>query len=240
MADGLKKASEVTPAIKQDGGKLNAHGERMLSLAAALLLVACLFLAWRAYFYQEEGDPVASAMLAFERQNSLIVFSSRFEVVAESIDTRSFAGVDLLETRQATIIPASVDYRIDFSGIDEEAFAWDAEAETLTVTLPPLQTSRPNLDEAKARVFTEGVWVTRQAAQDLAANNSEQAERRALAFAKNPEILALARTAAREAVRQNLAIPLQVAGFENASVDVRFGDEPTDLPEAGVETELIR
>jgi len=62
----------------------------------------------------------------------------------------------------------------------------------------------------------------------LARNNSQQAERKASAFAKNPEILALARQAARQAVRQNLTIPLQVAGYDDVTVDVRFEDEGAD------------
>ena len=194
---------------------------------AALLAAAVVFLTWRAFFYAEEGDPVGSAMLAFEKQNALTVFSSRFEVVAESEDTRGVLGVPVLRSRQATIIPASVEYRLDLSGMDRGDFAWNPETEILTVTLPQLRTSRPNLDEARARTFTEGAWVTRDASADLARNNSEQAERRASAFAKNPEILSLARQAARDAVRQNLAIPLQIAGYDRATVDVRFDDEPT-------------
>ena len=233
MADDLKDRltaqveSAAMPPVAPDKGVLSSRGEALLALVAAALLVAALALGWRAFFHQVEGDPVASAMLAFEKQNSLVVFSSRFEVVAESVNTRSVAGVnlDLLETRQAAIIPASVEYRLDLSEMSAGAFDWDAEAEVLSVTLPQIQTSRPNLDEAKARIFTEGVWVSRDAARDLAANNSEQAERRASEFAKNPEVLALARTAAKEAIRQNLAVPLQVAGYENAQIDVRFAGE---------------
>jgi hypothetical protein len=189
------------------------------------LLALTAFLTWRAYFHEEEGDPVGSAMLAFEKQNALTVFSSRFEIVAESEDERSVLGVPVLRSRQATIVPASVEYRLDLSGMDRGDFAWDEEAQVLTVALPSLQTTRPNLDEARARTFTEGVWVTRDASIDLARNNSEQAERRASAFAKNPQILAMARAAAAAAVRQNLTIPLQMAGYENASVRVRFENE---------------
>lgn len=194
-------------------------------LLVIFLLAAVAWLGWRAFFYNEEGDPVASAMLAFEKQNSLQVFSSRFEVVAESTDNRGLLGIDLLKSRQATIIPATVGYRLDLSSMDRDAFAWDAAGETLTVVLPPLRISRPNLDEAQARVFTEGNWVTANAQRDLSRNNSLQAERRAAVFAKNPEVLALARNAAKDAIRQNLAIPLQVAGFENAKVSVRFEGE---------------
>jgi len=211
--------------------------ERPLALVQAVpwmiviaLLALAAWLGWRAFFYQEEGDPVGSAMLAFEKQNSLIVFSSRFEVVAESEDTRGVLGVPVLRSRQAMIIPATVEYRVDLSQVDRERMEWDAEAQRLTVHLPPLRTSRPNLDEARARVFQGGVFITRDASRDLSRNNSEQAERKAGEFARNPEVLALARTAAREAVRQNLAIPLQVAGYERASVRVTFDGE--DAPPA--------
>jgi len=191
-------------------------------LIVIVLLAATVWLMWRAFIYREEGDPVGSAMLAFEKQNSLTVFSSRFEVVAESEDARGVLGVDLLKSRQAAIIPATVEYRLDLSHMDRDRFAWDTDSETLTVVLPTLRISRPNLDEAHQKVFTEGSWVTRDASSDLARNNSLQAERKAAEFAKNPEVLKLARSAAAEAVRQNLTIPLQVAGYKDAKVVVRF------------------
>ncbi|WP_421990145.1 DUF4230 domain-containing protein [Qipengyuania sp.] len=194
-------------------------------LIVVVLLAAVAWLGWRAFFYQEEGDPVGSAMLAFEKQNSLTVFSSRFEVVAESVDRRGVLNLDLLESRQAAIIPATVEYRLDLSSMDRDRFAWDEEGEELTVTLPPLRISRPNLDEAAQKTFTEGTYVSRDASADLARNNSQQAERKAAEFAKNPQVLALARQAAKEAVRQNLAIPLQVAGYGDVTVDVRFDGE---------------
>ncbi len=194
-------------------------------LLVILLIAAVAWLGWRAFFYQEEGDPVGSAMLAFEKQNSLNVFSSRFEVVAESTDSRGVLGLDLLKSRQASIIPATVEYRLDLGSMDRDRFVWDDATDTLSVTLPPLRISKPNLDEAQQRVFTDGNWVTRQASQDLSRNNSLQAERKAAEFAKNPQVLSMARQAAKEAVRQNLAIPLQVAGYGDVTVNVRFDGE---------------
>lgn len=191
-----------------------------------VLLAAVAWLGWRAFFYEEEGDPVGSAMLAFQKQNSLTVFSSRFEVVAESEDRRGVLGVELLKSRQAAIIPATVEYRLDLSTMDRDRFEWDADKERLDVVLPSLRISRPNLDEAQQKVFTEGNWVTRDATSDLARNNSLQAERKAASFAKNPQVLSMAKQAAKEAVRQNLAIPLQIAGYEDVKVEVRFDGEP--------------
>ena len=231
MANDLKTRdargtdSDILPGTRREQNLAKVLAVPWLIVIA--LLAAVAFLTYRAFFYQEEGDPVGSAMLAFEKQNSLTVFSSRFEVVAESEDTRGVMGVPVLRSRQATIVPASVEYRLDLSGMERGDFVWDEAGDRLTVTLPQIQTSRPNIDEGAARVFTEGAYITRDAAQDLARNNSQQAERKASAFAKNPEILALARQAAREAVRQNLTIPLQVAGYGDVSVDVRFEGENT-------------
>lgn len=229
MANDLKtrdaRSTDIRPGVTREQNLARVQAVPWLIVIA--LLAAVALLTYRAFFYQEEGDPVGSAMLAFEKQNSLTVFSSRFEVVAESEDTRGVMGVPVLRSRQATIVPASVEYRLDLSGMERGDFVWDEAGDRLTVTLPQLQTSRPNIDEGAARVFTEGAYITRDAAQDLARNNSQQAERKASAFAKNPEILALARQAAREAVRQNLTIPLQVAGYGDVSVDVRFEGENT-------------
>ncbi|MBM0170520.1 DUF4230 domain-containing protein [Altererythrobacter sp. C41] len=219
---------------RRDGEALGpeVRRERPLALVQAVpwmivivLLALAAWLGWRAFVYQEEGDPVGSAMLAFEKQNSLTVFSSRFEVVAESEDTRGVLGVPVLRSRQAMILPATVEYRVDLSQVGRERIDWNAETQQLTVRLPQLQTTRPNLDEAQARVFQDGVFITRDASRDLSQNNSRQAERKASAFAKNPEVLALARTAAKEAVRQNLAIPLQIAGYDRATVQVIFDGE---------------
>lgn len=225
MANPLKPKhrEDVEPEVRRERPLALVQAVPWMIVIVLLALVA--WLGWRAFFHQEEGDPVASAMLAFEKQNSLTVFSSRFEVVAESEDTRGVLGVPVLRSRQAMIIPATVEYRVDLSQIGRDEMDWNPEMQQLTVHLPPLRTTRPNLDEAEARVFQDGVFITRDASRDLSRNNSEQAERKAIAFAKNPEVLALARTAAKEAVRQNLAIPLQVAGYDDATVRVTFEEE---------------
>ena len=229
MADHLTRTAEHT-AVEPHRDRSNASLARVQAvpwLIVIALLAATAWLSWRAFFYEEEGDIVGSAMLAFERQNSLNVFSSRFEVVAESVSTPSLGPleIDALQSRQAMIVPATVDYRLDLSQMTREDFAWDPEAETLAVTLPPLRISRPNVDEARARLFTDGVYVSRDASASLSASNSRIAERKAAEFAKNQQILDMARAAAKDAIRQNLTIPLQVAGYGDVSVTVRFANE---------------
>lgn len=225
MAEELKESerTEVLPPVRRQTPLARVQAAPWLIVI--VLLAATAWLTWRAFFYNPSADPVGSAMLAFQKQNSLTVFSSRFEVVAESTNAQGVLGVDLLKSRQAAIIPALVEYRLDLASMDRDRLQWDADTQTLAVTLPELRVSRPNLDEAQARTFTEGSFVTGAAAQALSKNNSLQAERKAGTFARNPEVMALARQAAKDAVRQNLAIPLQVAGFENAKVTVRFDGE---------------
>lgn len=226
MAEQLNRTdtASLQPELHRDRPLARIQAVPWLVVIVLLALVA--WLGWKAFFERGEGDPVASAMLAFEKQNSLNVFASRFEVVAESEDRRGLLGVDLLRSRQATIIPATVTYRLDLAQMDRDRFQWNEETSTLDVVLPPLRISRPNLDEAQARVFTEGNWVTADAQRDLSRNNSLQAEKRAVTFAQNPQVLALARQAARDAIRQNLAIPLEVAGYGEVTVNVRFDGEP--------------
>lgn len=215
------RTAEAPPPLPHAGKSL-ARIQAVPWLLAIVLFAAVVWLAWRAFLYRPDADPVASSLLAFQKQNSLIVFSSRFEVVAESDDARLLG---LLKSKQAAVIPASVTYRVDLSAMDRDRFTWNASAKTLDVVLPPLKVSKPNLDEANMRLFTEGSWVTAGAQRDLSRNNSQQAERKAAAFAQNPEIIALARQAAREAIRQNLAVPLDAAGYRNAIVNVRFDGE---------------
>jgi hypothetical protein len=107
---------------------------------------------------------------------------------------------------------------------------WDEASKTLAVLLPPLKVTRPNLDEARAQYLREGVFITRDAQDKLNRNTTLLAEQQATTQAANPVLMNLARSAARDAIRQNLAIPLQVAGYGDVKVNVRFDGEPAPPP----------
>ena len=179
-------AAFVIVALALDFFALNRQGAHKVTMKEAGLwslvwfAVSFAFVGWLWWHLGgAEGDPVASAMLAFEKQNSLNVFSSRFEVVAESTDERGPLGLPILKSRQAMIVPATVTYQVNLASVGKDRMKWDDGSDTLSVQLPPLQTSIPNLDEKNARLFTDGNFVTGGAAQDLARNNSAQAERKA-------------------------------------------------------------
>jgi hypothetical protein len=181
---------------------------------------------WQAYGPADHGDPIATSLTAFDKANRLTVFSAQLAPVVSADDERGFG---LLKSRQVAVIPARVDYTLDLTKLDAARFRWDAEGKTLAVTLPPLQLSKPNLDEARAQYLREGIWITGPAQARLTRDNTLLAERQAAEQAANPVLLDLARSAAKQAVAQNLSVPLKVAGYSDVKVTVRFDGEP-NLP----------
>jgi hypothetical protein len=194
-----------------------------------LLFIAMLalsaWLAWRAFGPEDYGDPLATSLVAFEKQNRLTVFSAQLSPVVSSEDSRLFGA---LKTRQVAVIPARVDYTLDLSAMDRSRLNWDEASNTLDVQLPSLTVGRPNLDEGRAQYLREGLLFTRGAQDELTRNNTRLAEQQAQQQAANPVLMGLARSAAKDAIRQNLAIPLEVAGFGEVTVNVRFDGE--DVP----------
>lgn len=206
------------------GGLTDAPAARAPWLAFAAALALAGWLGWKAYGPEEPGDPLATSLVALEKQNRLTVFSAQLSPVVAADDERLLG---MLKSRQIAVIPARIDYAVDFSKLERERLAWDKAAQRLTITLPPVEPGRPNLDEARAQYLREGVWITTAAQAQLTRANTRLAERQAAEQARSPVLLGLARDAARNAVRQNLTIPLQIAGYDRVSVEVRFDGEPT-------------
>ena len=185
---------------------------------AGLLLVA-----W-ALWPAAKGDVLSAALSSFEKQNRLTVFSAQLSPVVAA-DDESLMG--MLKVRQIAVIPARVDYSVDLSGVTRDRLSWDAKTRRLDVRLPPVMPGTPNLDEARAQYLREGVWISRNTQDKLTRENTQIAARQASVEAANPVLLGLAREAARDAIRQNLAIPLSVAGQGEVTVVVRFDGEST-------------
>ncbi|UIP06655.1 DUF4230 domain-containing protein [Erythrobacter sp. SDW2] len=212
----------ASPPAKTDNARSLARTQALPWLLVILLLAAVAWLAWKAFGPDELGDPVATSLVAFEEQNALTVFSAEFAPVVASNDSRFFGTI---KTRQVAVIPTRVSYTLDLSKVDRSRLAWNEAEETLTVQLPPIQIGQPNLDEARAQYLREGIWITREAQDKLTRDNTLLAEREARKSAANPALVRLARDAARQAVTQNLSIPLQVAGYGDVNVVVRFDGE---------------
>lgn len=215
----------LTPPPAMATGAAPARGRSamlpwMLFVVAAALAVWIGWLHWRP---QAVGDPLATSLVAFDKQDRLTVFSAELAPVVASDDSRLFG---LVTSRQVAVIPARVDYALDLGKVGRDRMSWNAATKTLTVRLPGLEVTRPNLDEARAQYLREGVWITRAAQDKLTRNNTLLAERLAVEQAANPVLMGLARGAAKDAIRQNLSIPLQVAGFGDVKLAVSIDGEP--------------
>lgn len=170
----------------------------------------------------ERADPLALALAAFEKQPRLTVFSAQ---VSPAVAGEESGFLGLTKSRQIAVIPARVDYALDLSAMDRKRLSWDGEAQRLDVRLPPLQVTSPNLDEGRAQYLRGGTWFNRRAEDKLTSANARLAEHQARQQAANPALLDMAKAAARDTVRQNLAIPLEVAGYGKVAVTVRFDGE---------------
>ena len=199
------------------------NAARASALPWLLFLLTLAALAWFLFLKPAKlGDPLATSLVAFQKQNRLTVFSAELAPVVASDDSRYFG---LVKSKQIAVIPARIDYTLDLSAMNRDRLTWNDAAKTLDVQLPALTLSRPNLDEARAQYLREGVFITREAQDKLNRNTTLLAEQQATKAAANPVLMGIARSAAKDAIRQNLAIPLQVAGYGDVTVRVRFDGE---------------
>lgn len=212
------------PPAKMPGAARTAALPWLLFIVTLAIAAYAL---WRAFGPQDNGDPLATSLVAFEKQNRLTVFSAQLAPVVSSDDSRFFG---VLQSKQIAVIPARVDYTLDLSSMDRDRLTWNEEADRLDVLLPPLTVGKPNLDEARAQYLREGVLITRDAQDKLTRENTRTAEQLAQQQAGNPVLMQLARSAAKDAIRQNLAIPLEVAGFGDVTVNPRFEGESLPAP----------
>ena len=215
-------ADSLRPSPEPAGKRSLARVQAVPWLLFIIMLAVSAWLAWRAFGPEDHGDPLSTSLVAFEKQNRLTVFSAQLSPVVSSEDSRFFGTV---RSRQIAVIPARVDYTLDLSLMGPNRLSWNEETETLDVQLPPLSVGRPNLDEGRAQYLREGIWISRDAQDSLTRDNTRLAEQQAMEQAASPVLTGLARSAAKDAIRQNLAIPLQVAGYGDVTVNVRFDGE---------------
>jgi len=147
-SDRLKpKDSPSVPAARVSG--------HLVALPWILLLCASAFAAWLSWQMWKpapKGDPVATSLVAFDKQDRLTVFSAELVPVVASDDSRLFG---LVTSHQVAVIPARVDYAIDLGKVGRDRMHWDLASRTLTVRLPALEVTRPNLDEGRAQYLRE-------------------------------------------------------------------------------------
>lgn len=213
---------DASPSTPHADNRPLARTQWLPWLLFIVVLALAAWFAYRAFWPKTLGDPVGTTIVAFEKQNRLTVFTAQLAPVVAAEDSRLLG---LVKSRQVAVIPSRVDYTLDLSKMDRNRLIWNGETRTMNVLLPALTVGKPNLDEARAQYLREGIWISREAQDSLSRANTRLAEQQATQQASNPVLMNLARSAAKDAIRQNLAIPLQVAGFGDVTVNARFDGE---------------
>ncbi len=213
---------------------IRAAPNRGLIVALLLALTALAGL----YFYQREQQRqeeyqtslgLARVLSAtFEKQAKLNVGEVKGGLDITTVDPGQFK---FLRSSQKVTLPYSVSYQLDVSALDSGDYRWDAERRVLRVTIPDVVPTMPNIDETRRRTLaTSGVFVTREAFDNLNRRAAVLATRTANAEAKKPVHLNAARANARTAVAKLLETPLEVAGLGDVRVEIAF---PFDGARAG-------
>jgi uncharacterized protein DUF4230 len=168
-----------------------------------------------------DAEAIAAAtLLSLRDEGRLTPFIGRFVAVVSASETR--LG---LTARKTLILPGSVRYGIDLGRLRRRDLAWDPATRTLTVTLPPLEISGPEIDLNHVQEYSEGgiVMALTDAERTLDQANSRSAQDELMRQARERTPTSLARNAAMRAVARSFAMPLRTAGID-ASVAVRFLD----------------
>jgi hypothetical protein len=166
-----------------------------------------------------------AALLSIREQGRLTSFDARYVAVVTASQTS--LG---FEARKTLILPARVRYSIDLQRLRRENLSWDAATRTLSISLPPLEISGPQIDLEQAREYSEGgvLMALTGGEADLDEENRRRAHEELLRQARAPVPMGAAREAAMRIVARGFAVPLRAAGVP-ASVSVRFtapsGDE---------------
>lgn len=190
---------------------------------AALLLGALAGFLLRPESVEVQADPEAIAnvaLLSIRDQGRLTPFIGRFVAVVTASESRF--GLD---ARKTLIMPGTVRYSVDLARLRRQSLAWDQPTNTLSVTLPPLEISGPDIDLNEVQEYSEGgiVMALTDAERTLDQANRRSAQEELMRQARARTPTSQARNAAMRNVARSFAMPLRSAGID-ASVAVRFVD----------------
>jgi hypothetical protein len=198
------------------------------ALILGLLLGALLVAGLRVGRWLNGPDPetVASASLQSVREQArLTPFAARFVAVVTSSQAR-FG----LTAQKTLIMPGTVRYEINLAGLRQRDLSWNEAGKILTVRLPPLEISNPEIDLRQIREYSAGgvLMALTDAENALDSANRQRGQQELMRQARETLPMQLARDAAVRAVERSFAMPLRAAGID-ARVEVRFaGDADED------------
>jgi len=169
---------------------------------------------------QEGALDDKGALLSVRDQGRFHAFTARFVAVVTASESR--LG---LTARKTLIMPGTVRYSVDLARLNRRSLAWDEPTRTLTVTLPPLEISGPDIDLNQVQEYSDGgmLMALTNAERTLDQANRRSAQDELMRQARERTPTGQARNAAMRAVARTFAMPIRASGID-ASVAVRFVD----------------
>ncbi|QIG81191.1 DUF4230 domain-containing protein [Stakelama tenebrarum] len=195
-------------------------------LAALAIIIGALFVLGRDYIEEKivSPDPVtvaAASLQGMREQARLSTFAARYVAVVTSTQRRMG-----LSARKTLIMPGDVRYEVDLAKLQDKDLRWDANSNTLSVVLPPIEVVGPEVDMTRIREYSEGgiLMSLTDAESALDTANREAGQKELLRQARGDTPMRLARESTRRAIERSFLMPLRAAGVE-AKVQVFFPDE---------------
>lgn len=196
-----------------------------VGLLLGVLIAGFFLFRWiGGWFDAPPPQTIAQASLqSMREQQRLTSFSARYVAVVTSTQDR-LGG--LLQAQKTMIMPGDVRYELDLSQLSDDNLSWNASSQTLSVTLPPIEISEPQIDLNAIQQYSSGrLLMSVTNAEDVLDNANREAALRSLSEqARQPMPMRLARDSARRAIARSFELPLRAAGID-ASVEVGFADE---------------
>jgi hypothetical protein len=193
-------------------------GALLLVVAVAAGIIAALGWRLRQELHPDPVTVAAASLQAVREQAVLVPFAARFVAVVTSEQHR-FG----LSAKKTLIMPGLVRYELDLAALQQGDLAWDAGTRTLTVTLPPLRISRPDVDLRAIQTYGAGgvLMALTDVGKDLDTANKAAGEAELIRQAADALPMRLARDAARRAIERSFQMPLKAAGID-ATVSADF------------------
>ena len=180
------------------------------------------------WFRGPDPETIAAASLQSVREQArLTPFSARFVAVVTSTQRR-FG----LSAQKTLIMPGTVRYELDLAKLRQQDMDWNDTTKTLSIALPPLEISAPQIDLTEVREYGGGglLGTLTDAEKVLDATNRQAGQGELKRQAMQAMPMRLARDAATRAVERSFAMPLKAAGIDDATVVVRFRGDPANDP----------
>jgi hypothetical protein len=207
------------------GGMIRPVAKWVGALTIVVVIAAAIITVLGVRLKRElDPDPVtvaAASLQAVREQAVLVPFAARFVAVVTSEQHRfGFSA------KKTLIMPGMVRYELDLAALRAQDLVWDAPTSTLTITLPPLRVSPPQVDLKAIQTYGEGgvLMALTDAEARLDTANKGAGQQELVRQAREALPMRLAHDAARHAIERSFAMPLKAAGID-ASVVARFAGE---------------